>query len=208
MSPTNFTIAEIREKAEEFRKKYVQQIDLIPVPIEEIVEFDLGIRPWPIKGLLQKIDVDGFLTKDMKTMYVDYDRYYDDRYINRIRFTYAHEVGHIILHEKEIKSAEYKSVEEWISFREKMSEEELLQFELQAYEFAGRLLVPVKQLLDLIKQSKEKIKMFKENNSSNGIDHLIKVISRIICSHFQVSEGVISRRIRKERNVLEYINQL
>ena len=31
----------IREKAEEFRKKYVDPIDLVPVPIIEIIEFEL-----------------------------------------------------------------------------------------------------------------------------------------------------------------------
>ena len=55
---------EIREKAEDFRTKYVSPPDMIPVPIEDIVEFELGISPWPINGLLQKIDIDGFLSND------------------------------------------------------------------------------------------------------------------------------------------------
>lgn len=208
LSPKNYKITEIRTKAEEFRKKYVQPVDLIPVPIEEIIEFDLGIRPWPIKGLLQKIDVDGFLTKDLKVMYVDYDRFYDNRYINRLRFTYAHEVGHIILHKEEIQSAEYTTIEEWLKFREEMSEDDLFKFEIQAYEFAGRFLVPVNKLLEVTKQYSKNIKMFKENNNSNELDYIIDGLSRVICSHFKVSEGVISRRLRKENSVLEYIKKI
>ncbi|MCK4272702.1 hypothetical protein KAX22_08635, partial [bacterium] len=53
--PRKLLWEEIREKAEEFRRKYVNPPNLIPVPIEEILEFDLGIIPWPKKGLLQEI---------------------------------------------------------------------------------------------------------------------------------------------------------
>ncbi|MBN1348524.1 hypothetical protein JXJ21_03880 [candidate division KSB1 bacterium] len=61
----------IREKAEEFRQQYVHPVDLVPVPIEEILEFDLGIAPWLIDGLLQKLDVDGFLSNDLQTLFID-----------------------------------------------------------------------------------------------------------------------------------------
>ncbi len=56
----------IRNKAELFRSQYIKPPDLVPVPIEEIIEFDLKITPWPKKGLLQKIDIDGFLSNDLK----------------------------------------------------------------------------------------------------------------------------------------------
>jgi len=46
----------IRQKAEEFRRDYVNPIDLVPVPIIEIVEFDLGILPAPKAGLKRSID--------------------------------------------------------------------------------------------------------------------------------------------------------
>ena len=41
----------IRQKAEEFRRDYVNPIDLVPVPIIEIVECDLGILPIPKAAL-------------------------------------------------------------------------------------------------------------------------------------------------------------
>jgi hypothetical protein len=56
----------IRQKAEEFRRDYVNPIDLVPVPIIEIVEFDLGIQPIPKAGLKRDVDIDGFLTRDLK----------------------------------------------------------------------------------------------------------------------------------------------
>jgi len=96
---------EIREKAEEFRKKFVHPSDKIPIPIEEILEFDLNITLWPVDGLLEKIDIDGFLSNDLKTLFVDKRIYMDSRYYRRLRFTYAHEIGHLVIHEEEIKSA-------------------------------------------------------------------------------------------------------
>jgi Zn-dependent peptidase ImmA (M78 family) len=146
LKPKRLRWEEIRQRAEGFREEYVDPPDTIPVPVEEILEFDLGIIPLPKKGLLQEIDVDGFLSRDLKYLIVDADIYDDPRQENRLRFTYAHEIGHLVLHKDEIKSCEFRTEEDWIHFREDMSEEYLLWFEQQAYEFAGRLLVPVHHL--------------------------------------------------------------
>lgn len=195
----------IRERAEEFRRKYVNPIDMIPVPINEIVELDLKITPWPKKGLIQKIDVDGFLTKDLKYIFIDEDIYYDLRYENRLRFTFAHEIGHLVLHKKEIQDCEFRTEEDWIRFREEMSEDDLLWFEQQAYEFAGRLLVPVNILRNELNNNKDKIKSFFEVYNSNSEDFLIQAISRVICDKFCVSERVIFRRIKSEKiNIKSY----
>ena len=39
----------IRTKADEFRQRYVNPPDLLPIPIVEIVELQLGIMPIPIE---------------------------------------------------------------------------------------------------------------------------------------------------------------
>jgi len=157
--PRKLRWEEIREKAEEFRKKYVNPPDSIPVPIEEILEFDLGIIPWSKKGLLQEIDIDGFLSNDLKYLFVDADIYNNPRQENRLRFTYAHEIGHLVLHKEEIQSCEFRTAEDWIRFREEMSEDNLLWFEQQAYEFAGRLLVPLDQLKLALENKKDYLKV-------------------------------------------------
>lgn len=199
LKPRRLSWENIREKAEEFRSKYVKPTELIPVPIDEIVEIDLKITPWPKKGLLQRIDVDGFLTKDFKYIFIDEDIYYDPRKENRLRFTYAHEIGHLVLHKEEIQNCEFRTEESWIKFREDMPEDDLLWFEQQAYEFAGRLLVPVKQLNSELTNIKDKIKMFFEIYSNDSEDFLIQAVSRVVCDKFGVSERVIFRRIKSEK---------
>lgn len=190
---------DIREKAEEFRKQYVHPIDLVPIPIEEIVEFDLRLNIWPIEGLLSKIDVDGFLSNDLQTIFVDKTIYMDSRYYRRLRFTFAHEIGHLVLHRQEIEHCKFRTELDWRTFREDMSEDDLFWFEQQAYEFAGRLLVPKKQLIRELNKHRGKIDLFRKMAENETDELLIKAISRIICDNFDVSDGVISRRIKNEK---------
>jgi Zn-dependent peptidase ImmA (M78 family) len=196
----------IRNKAEEFRKKYVKLPDKIPVPIIEIVELQLRIAPVPIPNLLKSIDVDGFLSNDLNFIYIDQDIYFDERFVNRLRFTFAHEVGHYVLHKEEIQQCMFRTEEEWLRFREDMLEDELFQFEQQAYEFAGRLLVPLNRLNEEINNLKDKIDQFRSFYKDNYDELLKESISRMVCGKFGVSEGVILRRIRNEdcRKVFDF----
>jgi hypothetical protein len=188
----------IRQKAEEFRRDYVNPIDLVPVPIIEIVECDLGILPIPKAGLKRSIDIDGFLTRDLKNIGVDLDVYEDERQINRLRFTYAHEIGHLVIHEKEIRLCDFRTSEDWIHFHEDFLEDDLNWFEQQAYEFAGRLLVPKEKLLEEIQKHQKKIDEYK-SLAGEGEEELLEAMSRLICDRFQVSPIVIQKRIRKEK---------
>jgi len=188
----------IQEKAEEFRKRYIDPVFLIPVPIIEIVELKFNIEPIPIHGLMERIDIDGFLTRDLKNMCIDNDIYMDPRRENRLRFTYAHEIGHLILHENEIKKTTFRTPEDWIHFREDFLEDDLNWFESQAYEFAGRLLVPKEKLIEEIQGLHAKIKEFRVL-AGDEEESLIDAISGMICNKFKVSRGVIQRRIRIEK---------
>jgi len=173
-------------------------IGIYTVPIIEIVEFDLGILPLPKAGLKRSIDIDGFLTKDLKNICIDLDVFEDERQINRLRFTYAHEIGHLILHEKEIRQCDFRTSEDWLHFHEDFLADDLNWFEQQAYEFAGRLLVPKEKLLEEIQKHQKKINEYK-SMIGEGEEELLEAISRLICDRFQVSPIVIQKRIRKEK---------
>ncbi len=202
IKPRKLSYDFIRAQAEKFRQKYVEPINKIPVPIIEIVEIQLQITPIPIPGLLYQIDVDGFLSNDLENLYIDQSIYDDDRYENRLRFTYAHELGHLILHREEIQQCKFRNADDWIDFREEMQENDLFFFEQQAYEFAGRLLVPRDVLIEEIFYLKDQIDQFRSNVGDNNDEMIKEAISRIICDKFKVSEGVISRRIRNEKITL------
>lgn len=198
IQPPRLTWEYVREKAEEFRQGYVNPIDIIPVPIIEIVEFNLRLYPIPIHGLLEENDVDGFLTKDLKNICIDKNIYENPRKENRLRFTYAHEVGHYILHKKELQLCRFRTPGEWKRFRDDFDEEGLYWFEQQAYEFAGRLLVPLETLKKEIGGLGQKIKEYRGLGGGNE-DKITHAVARSICRKFLVSEEVVARRIKSEK---------
>lgn len=196
--PPRLTWAQVRDKAEEFRASHVDPAGLLPVPIIEIVELKLRLAPIPVFRLLEEIDIDGFLTKDLKSICVDQDVYENRRKENRLRFTFAHEVGHLALHRREIQLCRFRTSLDWMRFREDFEEEDLFWFEQQAYEFAGRLLVPQGPLVEEIKKLGPKIQEFKRRGGSDE-EQIVQAISRSICGKFAVSPDVIAHRIRSEK---------
>lgn len=89
--------SEIRKQADRFRSLHWYGMAL-PINILEIVEFSLKLDIVPLKGLQRVGDVETFLFGNCKAIAVDEDKYMDDRQINRLNFSVAHEVGHLVLH--------------------------------------------------------------------------------------------------------------
>lgn len=191
-------IEDIWDRVEEFRNEYINPTDTVPVPIEEVLEIIIQIEPIPIAQLEKQTGVDGFLSKDFTQIYIDEYVYNDQRMLKRLRFTYAHELAHLVLHRSFIDNIEISSEQEWIDFRTGLSENDLSRFEFQAYEFAGRLLVPKKKLIEQLENKRPEIEKFIETFKPYSHEELISAVSRVICDIFVVSEGVISRRIVKE----------
>jgi len=65
IKPDRLRFETIREKAEDFRKEHVKPNDLIPVPIEKIIEFNLNLNIIPEFGLKQEADIEGVLLSDL-----------------------------------------------------------------------------------------------------------------------------------------------
>ncbi|MFA5820244.1 MAG: ImmA/IrrE family metallo-endopeptidase [Bacteroidales bacterium] len=143
----------IQDIAEEFRKEYVFDNSL-PVDIEHVIEATMGINIIPVESLQKTCDMEGFISKDFKTIYVDEGLYIDDRYYKRVRFTIAHEIGHLVLHRSSIDGVKFNNETDWISFRMGINNETLGWFETQASEFAGRLLVPIDQLMESFREAR------------------------------------------------------
>ena len=83
--PEILTWPEIQKRADEYRSRFIDPPDLIPVPVERIVEIDLGIRINPIPGLLPKHDIDGFfIGSDYRVLAIDHDLYDQPRQQSRL----------------------------------------------------------------------------------------------------------------------------
>ncbi|MBN1414161.1 MAG: ImmA/IrrE family metallo-endopeptidase [Bacteroidales bacterium] len=203
--PRILSAPQIREQAEQFRQEYIHNED-VPVDIELIMQSSLGIQVIPIEDLQQKCHIEGFISMDLKFIYVDEFQYVTDNYYKRVRFTIAHEIGHRILHRDIIDKTNFESADEWKKFRLSLRDESLGWFEWQAREFAGRLLVPIDRLVTEFKAARNEI--IRNNPGWKNLkigDELFSLVAPLIAPKFDVSTDVIEIRLIKE-GVSNYFN--
>lgn len=172
------------EKIAQIARNFLKQnrIDCIPIPIEKIVEFNFDIDIIPMPELQKIANTEGFITSDFSCIYVD-EFVYHQRYF-RYRFTLAHELGHLILHKKYYNEHSFNNINEWKKFIKQIDPNDYSKVEYQGYAFAGLVLAPSRELRG-IKRT---------DYIGYGIDTMAKILSQI----FEVSTGVITRRIEKD----------
>ncbi len=183
--------------ADQFRQQYWPSGE-IPVDVLTMVEFDLDLEIRTITGLKEDADVDALLLGDWKTLIVDQQQYLDDRFINRLRFSIAHELGHYVLHKSVFDSIPRDTAEEWIAFMLEMPEKEYGLLEYHANEFAGRFLVPVEALKVQFEAVLAEVEG-KGVESGNLSDAHLAYLCIPLAKHFAVSQDVIERRLTKEK---------
>lgn len=191
------TIEDIRKAVAEFRNRFWTQ-DTIPVDIFEIVEFELGLEIRTILNLREAGDVDALLLGDLKTIVVDQNDFLNDRAQNRLRFSMAHEVGHLVLHKDTFSKIQYSSTEEWITFFQEIPEDQYSWIELHAYEFAGCLLVPKEKLIEKLDDAVTLAKNSGFDAWDSSGDSARQFVAHGIARHFEVSDQVIEKRIIRE----------
>lgn len=146
---------EIEKKATSFREKHWG--GSLPVDIEKIIEISLKIKPIIVSNLMSNCDIDALITSDWGSIYVDRDRYMDERYQNRLRFTLAHEIGHMVLHKGLYESFGIKKIEDLYKLIDEIPKEQYSYLEIQAQKFANYLLISREKLEVLRKKEIKKI---------------------------------------------------
>lgn len=169
----------------------------IPIPIEEIVEFQMGLNIVPVPDMLNNFDVDGFTSSDLSNIYVD-EFIYSNR-PGRYRFTLAHEVGHIILHKEIYLKANFRNIKEWKDFINSIPEKDHGWLESHAYSFGGLVLVPREHL---IKRTEFYVNRIQEENISlqENWDVAWDSIAAELAKYFEVSHEVIEKRLNKDKD--------
>ena len=169
----------------------------IPVEVEKLL-WPVGLRLEPIPSLKTSGDVDALLSGDLARILVDAQEYMDDKMQNRLRFSIAHELGHFVLHADVFRKINYASVEEWIDFIQRVPDEQYGYIEFQAYEFAGRLLVPLEQLQPRFEKAFRAGQRAGFTKWDSSGDAAREYIASNIARDFGVSSEVIEKRIRRE----------
>jgi hypothetical protein len=184
--------------ADDIRKKYWPE-SILPVNTEAIVEFRLRLDIEPVKYLLSTIDIDAYLKRDLSGIVVDYDCYMNDKFANRMRFSFAHELGHFFLHKDLYTKFGIDSPDGWKDFILNVPENEYRNFEWQANEFAGRLLVPYRELESQMDKVRE---ILRDNDLipflETDADAVLSRISPMLCKPFGVSAEVVEKRVKRE----------
>lgn len=186
---------EIVKAADKFLSQYHPDKNP-PIPIEDIVEFRLRLGINPMPNFKNYTGIVSALSHDLRTIYID-QYLTNPNFVNRYRYSLAHEVGHVILHSDVFKNLVFKSAYDWKKFIMEVDNVEYQWFETYAYQFAGLILVPPEILareLKIIQVSYEK-----DGQAPNSKNVIFEeyVLNRLK-EKFQVSSDVIVKRIKKD----------
>jgi hypothetical protein len=182
------------EKAASNLLQELGRLDSVPVEVEDIVEFEMGLEVRPVLELQRRFVLDGFLGNRSKTVFVD--QWVMEHRPNRYRFTLAHELGHLVLHAEVMREVDIETLEDWHQFHADLGEENRAWFEHQAYWFAGALLVPANTLLMHYEEALRR-------TSQAGVGpqalspHIRGTIAGWIGKAYKVSTDVVTRRLKR-----------
>ena len=132
-------LAQLQRKADDFLKQYNPSA-IIPVPIEEIADRQLDLRILPIPGLEKVHGLHAYLSHNLKNIVIDQHTY--DNNENRTRFSIAHELGHVVLHDEFYRAYPVHEPVDVLDFQQNISAQDRKFMENQAHTFAAHILMP------------------------------------------------------------------
>jgi len=168
----------------------------LPVPIEEIIDFDEGIEVIPVEDLAIH-GHEAYTARDKKTIYID-KVVFCHKVPYRLRYTLAHELSHILIHPKIFEAAKYSDVAGFKQFYDSIPNDQMKVIEQQAYTLAGLILVPPEALSEEYTQVAEKLEENGTDITTLDSDSLLFVAKKI-GEKFCVSHQVIHRRAVADR---------
>ncbi|MBI4634311.1 MAG: ImmA/IrrE family metallo-endopeptidase [Deltaproteobacteria bacterium] len=186
--------ADIGSRVQAFLNQHHPSFE-IPIPVEEIIELNLGLDIFPFPRLYKDHGLNGFLSRDISTIYVDETQY--SQFNEKYRYTLAHELGHYVLHKTCYDDLPFRTPDEYVKWRLSLLQEDISWFETQGEWFAGQLLVPTVQLEKVcnavVAKYQETFKKF-----AKMPDDVWSYISNEVATHFDVNPPVVEIRIKKE----------
>ena len=157
----------------------------MPFNAEMLLELEYDVQVIPIKGL-KLHEVDCSLSRDGSTVYVDADDYENDTLSGRLLFSFAHELGHKILHEVYVGNAS------------SLTPKQLEWVETQANMFAAHFLMPRPILIGVI--ASEVLERFDSIATANlSLEACIDFRIQNLANYFGVSAAAMRNRVKNIR---------
>jgi len=191
----------IWERAEEFRDTYFSGAQAsLPIDVFTVAELNLRLDIIPFDDLFAKYNMDAMLLQNFTGIYVDAEAY---QYLEngpvwkqkRLRFTFAHELGHFVLHKAEATKHKFSNFTDFFRWLHEDSPARY-RIEQEANEFAGRLLVPLSRLqadFDVFSQQAGQI-----SPQWRNLPDLRHAFSERLSNKYGVSTQVIEVRLDRE----------
>jgi Zn-dependent peptidase ImmA (M78 family) len=129
LKPVFHSYPGIRKIVEEYREGCGLE-EQIPVDVEKLVDVILKINIIPIPSLYRSQEINAFISNDFKKIYID-----EYLYINlepQYRFTLAHELGHMVLHESYYRQYGITDIASYHRYVNSITEDEYALLETQA----------------------------------------------------------------------------
>ena len=169
-----------------------------PIDVLHIVDVIMHFDVIDIPDLMAVLRMDAAIVPGEKTIYVDRDAIQGwerhDRWIEkRLRFSVAHELGHLLLHreyQEGLHFADFDQFKRWIM------EHRNNRLEDQADEFAGRFLVPPGILQEEYDHFQQKLAA--ADSSWHDIEGMRAHLAKNIATRFGVNYQVIETRFARE----------
>ena len=171
----------------------------LPVKVLELAEFDLGLELVPVDGLREQLDIEALLMGDLRSILVDRHAFMSPHLEYRLRFSVAHEIGHLILHRDIYGGLQHTTAKEWFDYISAIPDVEYGWVEWQAYEFAGRLLVPPDPLRKAFQTAIQTAQAAGYADWLAADEAALDYIAARIAPKFGVSAEVIAKRLRAEK---------
>jgi hypothetical protein len=164
-----------------------------PFDILAFSEFDLGLQPYFAD--IRQSNQDAILLPDLSGIVFDGWVYKQTHLYQRLRFSAAHELGHLFLHDGVYGSLDFTTIKQWIAFINSIPAVEYYWIERHADEFAGQLLMPTNQLVAGLNESIDDAE--REGIFSLGAEDVLEFCCRAMHNEFGVSFPAMQTRIRK-----------
>ncbi|MCG3149634.1 MAG: hypothetical protein PCFJNLEI_03099 [Verrucomicrobiae bacterium] len=193
-NPDIWRAADAFRESVELRGHHVPPVDVI-----YIAEVILKLDVIPLPDLFARQKIDAALLPDLTGFYVDEDAYMSWERGNpwieqRLRFSFAHELGHYVLHKEEITANRFATV---AAFRQwAAAPANYGSAEYQANEFAGRFLVP-RSLLEREYDHHQKL-LQSSVPGWREIEGMRSYIAKQVAPRFGVNHQVIETRFDHE----------
>lgn len=191
------TYDELRSVASQFLSKH-HPTGTIPVPVEEIIEFCLGLDIIPMEGLLKFFDVDGYVSKNLREISVD--EYIQETRPDRYRYVLAHELAHVLIHQEVVEQFQFDTIDEWKSVILGVNRDDRSVYDGQAHDLGCLILVPPAALTtELQAAEKEAATHGMTLAKIHSMEKGRLILESNLAKRFNVPRSVITDRANREK---------